>query len=340
MLTINAIRQTARGTPIWQPGAINLHVSVPCPLKVRLKEALGAFIDDYNQRHERPLFCPSILDGIPHGIDDLMQSSDNAQELPDIWVSTGLHTAFSQPFKQRFIDSGIYQGVTHPAALPLLPPELKAAVSKHNLGFLAFGFWQLVCDTSLCPDGPYPARWADLLDPHYRQQIAIHGCDGHVGGMTLAELLQDQQGEQAVAALAANIKAVRHFSQLIKGMNSADPLRAPFNLMPGAAASQIPSSKRAALIEVEEGPLLAPMLLYVKASLPQEDRQAVLAFLQGETMRTILRAGDYHLADQMDWQRRYSFPEWDNIAADDYNRRSEALSQQFIDALAPGVMMI
>ncbi len=42
MLTINAIRQTARGTPIWQPGAINLHVSVPCPLKVRLKEALGA----------------------------------------------------------------------------------------------------------------------------------------------------------------------------------------------------------------------------------------------------------------------------------------------------------
>ena len=42
----------------------------------------------------------------------------------------------------------------------------------------------------------------------------------------------------------------------------------------------------------------------------------------------------------MDWQRRYSFPEWDNIAADDYNRRSEALSQQFIDALAPGVMMI
>ena len=41
MLTINAIRQTARGTPIWQPGAINLHVSVPCPLKVRLKEALG-----------------------------------------------------------------------------------------------------------------------------------------------------------------------------------------------------------------------------------------------------------------------------------------------------------
>lgn len=104
MLTINAIRQTARGTPIWQPGAINLHVSVPCPLKVRLKGALGAFIDDYNQRHERPLFCPSILDGIPHGIDDLMQSSDNAQELPDIWVSTGLHTAFSQPFKQRFID--------------------------------------------------------------------------------------------------------------------------------------------------------------------------------------------------------------------------------------------
>lgn len=131
--------------------------------------------------------------------------------------------------------------MTHPAALPLLPPELKAAVSKHNLGFLAFGFWQLVCDTSLCPDGPYPARWADLLDPRYRQRT-IHGCDGHVGGMTLAELLQDQQGEQAVTALATNIKAVRHFSQLIKGMNSADPLRAPFNLMPGAAVAKSPAA--------------------------------------------------------------------------------------------------
>ena len=114
MLTINAIRQTARGTPIWQPGAINLHVSVPCPLKVRLKEALGAFITDYNQRHERPLFCPSILDGIPHGIDDLMQSSDNAQELPDIWVSTGLHTAFSQPFKGTKKDIHSHQMLKKP----------------------------------------------------------------------------------------------------------------------------------------------------------------------------------------------------------------------------------
>lgn len=340
MTTITAIRRTGCGTPFRQPGALNLHVAVPCPLKVRLQAALGAFIADYNRRHSQPIYCPSILDGEPHGIDELMQRSQHIDELPEIWVSIGLHTAFSQPFKQRFLDSGLYQGVTHPDALRQLPAELRRAAERHNLGFLAFGFWQLVCDLSLCPQGPYPRQWADLLDPAFHQQIAMHGCDGHIGGMTLLQLIRDQHGDDAVLALAHNIAAVRHFSQLIKAIGSADPRRVAFNLMPGAAANQIPSHKPAALIELQEGPLLSPLLLFIKADLPVAQREAVLEFLWGDAFRSVLQAGDFHFVDQMDWQRRYSFPDWDRLAASDYNAQSEALGARFIAALPPGAMTV
>lgn len=339
--TIHAIRKTELGTDVWQPGALNLHVSVPCPLKVRLKQALEPFIADFNRRHARPVYCPSLLDGVPHGLETLMQQTTDAAELPDVWVSIGLHTAFAQPFKQHFIDSGVYRGVTKPQWLPLLPPELAAMASKHNLGLLAFGFWQLVCDLSLLPAGPYPARWADLASPAYHKQLAIHGCDGHVGGLTLLQMIKDTQGAEAVTALAKNVRAVRHFSQLIKGLDSADPNRVPFNLMPGAAANQIPSQKRVAEVQLADGPLLSPLFLFVKAEAQASPAVAeLLEFFWGETFRAVLQAGDYHMPDSMDWSQPYSFPDWDQLASADYQTQSEALNQAFMDALDPGTLTV
>lgn len=339
--TIHAIRKTDRGTPIWQPGALNLHVSVPCPLKVRLKQALEPLIADFHHRHPKPLYCPSILDGIPHGLEELMQQTTDPAELPDVWVSIGLHTAFAQPFKQRFIDSGLYQGVTNPDWLPRLPPALAAMAAKHNLGLLAFGFWQLVCDLSLLPDGPYPARWADLASPAYHKQLAIHGCDGHVGGLTLLQMIKESHGEAAVTALAKNVSAVRHFAQLIKAMDSSDPNRVPFNLMPGAAANQIPSKKRVAAVQLTDGPLLQPLFLFVKAEVRDTPEvNELLDFFWGETFRAILQTGDYRMPDVMDWSQPYTFPDWDQLASEDYQTQTAALDQLFLDAMDPGTMTV
>ena len=111
MTTITAIRRTGCGTPFRQPGALNLHVAVPCPLKVRLQAALGAFIDDYNRRHSQPIYCPSILDGEPHGIDELMQRSQHIDELPEIWVSIGLHTMHGLTNESADAMLGVLQAV-------------------------------------------------------------------------------------------------------------------------------------------------------------------------------------------------------------------------------------
>ena len=82
------------------------------------------------------------------------------------------------------------------------------------------------------------------------------------------------------------------------------------------------------------------MLLFIKADLPVAQREAVLEFLWGDAFRSVLQAGDFHFVNQMDWQRRYSFPDWDRLAASDYNAQSEALGARFIAALPPGAMTV
>lgn len=71
--TAIAIPETEMGTPIFQPQSLNLVASVQCPIKVKFKMVLETFIDDYNSQHDTPIYCPSILDGIPHGLEDTLR---------------------------------------------------------------------------------------------------------------------------------------------------------------------------------------------------------------------------------------------------------------------------
>lgn len=335
--TATAIPETEMGTPIFKPDALNLVASVPCPIKVKFKMVLEPFIESYNATHSTPIYCPSIMDGIPHGLEQTLREVEDPELLPDLWLSTSMRTALSQPFRRLYVDSGLLFGVNDD--IRDFPPRFNEVATRYNIGFFAFGNWSLLCDLSVKTDAPYPQVWEDLLKPEYQGQIAIHGCHGEVGAMTLLQVLRERYGDEGVTRLAKNIGGVRHFSKLIKAVDSNDKERVAFNILPVAAINQLPSRKRAAIIELKDGPLLTPMTLFAKRSKLTE-LAPIIEFLKGPKVAPVFNIGGFIRPPQMDWSQPFTFPDWDVLLTTDHSQMAETLNKTFIDALAPGLMTV
>ena len=156
-------------------------------------------------------------------------------------------------------------------------------------------------------------------------------------GASLLLVLQERMGKGAIREFARNIGAVRHFAEIIKSLDSSDPKRLAFNILPNAASRQIPSKKRALQLEFCDGPLMAPLMLFVKRSRLEACRE-LLDFFWGEGMRCVLARGDFRMPDEMDWLRNYTFPSWDYLASRDFAELSEELNAEFRAGLAPGIL--
>lgn len=326
---------SARSPSLFRDHAISLHVSVPCPLKVRLKMVLEQFIDEYNQTHETPVHCPTIMENGPHSIEDIMATAQHEDDLPDVWVANSYHTSFSQPFRSRFIDSGIYQGITKAEWLPLLPEGFRDLAINHNIGFLAFGSWSAVADLSVTgEDVEYPKRWTDMTADTFKGKIGIHGCQGHATGSALLMVLREQMGVAGISKFSANLGQIGHFSKIIKAMDSSDASRPMINIMPSAAIQQIPSKKRVAELALQDGPILTPVMLFVKQS-KLAQVEDLLSFIWSDAFRTVLAQGDILMPDQLNWESPYTLPDLKQITVRDFNDLSEELDVEFMKGLPP-----
>ena len=311
-------RCTENGTPYIQDGAINIFMNMPCPLKVVAKKALKAFADEYNATHEVPVYSPVFMEGDSKGIEGELKYCKTEDELPEILVASGLHTVLSSDFKPRFIDSGVYLPATTPRMLEHMTPDIRRLVTEKNIAVVGTGFWSIVCDLSMPMDVPYPKQWMDLIKPEYKDLITVHGYHGKASIAALLLLFRERGGDDAILRFGGNLHNIWHFAEILKRLDSDDKRRTPLNLLPNAATVQMPCRKNAGILEFDEGPLLAPLLMYVKAS-KIESCQPVVDFFLGREMRRTLRLGDFHLADDYDWTAPRCFPDWEIMLQSDYD---------------------
>jgi len=317
-----------RGIPLFQEGAINVFATLPCPLKVRFKGEFEQFQAAHLASGGTPIYCPTILDGKPKSLEEQLNEARSEDELPDILVTTGLNLVFSKTFRPKFFDNGVYIGVNRPECLAVLPEEFRRAALDYNLGFLAFGSWHMVWDQTLGKDLVMPKTWSELAKPEYARQLSIHGYKGKMSATSLLLVLKERLDEQAVERFAGNIKNVWHFAEVLKNMDSNNPERVAFNILPNAASAQIPTTKNAAMIEFRDGPLLAPMLLFVKQS-KLAQLQPVLDFFWGDAFRSVLARGEFFMPDRIDWSLPYTYPKWEALASRDYEELAAEVNALF-----------
>jgi hypothetical protein len=325
-LTLNH-RCTENGTPYLEEGAINIFMNMPCPLKVVAKKALKVFVDEFNATHDQKVYSPVLVEGDSKGIEGELKGCKVEEELPEILVASGLHTVLSGDFKSRFVDTGIYLPATTPTMLEKMTPDYRRLVTEKNIAVVGTGFWSIVCDLSLPMDVPYPTQWMDLTKPEYKDRLSVHGYHGKASIASLLLLLRERGGDEAIVRLGGNIRNIWHFAEILKRMDSEEKRRTPLNLLPNAATVQMPCRKNAGILEFGEGPLLAPLLMYVKAS-RREICQPVVDFFFSREMRRTLRLGDFHLADDFEWSAPHCFPKWETLLNCDYDILNSGLNKK------------
>lgn len=332
-------KTTENGVPLLRKGALNLYVNMPCPLKVVAKMAIGEFAEQYNASHDIQLYSPMLHDGNSKGIEGELKAAQSEDELPEVLVASGLHTVLSRHFKKSFIDTGIYTGITSPAALAVMPESFRKLAVEHNIGIFGIGYWSIVLDLSINLAEPYPHRWRDLVEPRFKDLLTVHGYNGKASIATLLMLLKEQLGSGAATDFARNIRNIWHFAEILKRIDSSEPRRTPFNLLPNAATVQMPSRKNAAILEFEDGPVLAPMLLFVKTS-RMEECQPIVNFFHTDIIRQALKRGDFSFAEDVNWQEPFSFPSWDYLLNNDYEELTAMLDIELKQGLRPDAFQL
>lgn len=321
-------KKSEDGISLLQEGAFNLYAMVPCPLHPRFDREFKDYVEEYNKSHDIPLYVPTLA-GIDHDeVEDLLKVTENIDDLPDAFVATGSHWQFSENFHKRFIKTGLFKPYFPPNFADAIPKQWKEISDKYGQGFLAIGTWDLVYDLSFGEDGPFPKRFMDLSNPEFKGKISIHSCDDSPGCMSLLQLIKDEGGSEALAGFARNVKSVKHFSQIIKGIDSGKSDRTPFNIIPGPATSQIPSNKRAAIIDLQDGSI--PMQISILVRHDRMDRaDEILSFFYGDAFRKVLSRGSFIFANELDPDRQYAFPNWEDLVACDADERKDKLATEF-----------
>jgi hypothetical protein len=293
--------------------SLNVHISMPCPLKVPFRQLFTPIVEEYNANHpELPLHCPNITDCSSTDIEDILRTAKSENDLPDLIITTNFRILMANGFYERFVKNHIYEGVVnkkHPGEIPTL---VKNNLLENNIGVWCFSSWSFVQDLTVEKPGKPIVSWKQIASTDLEGKITVHG---HVDKATfsVAYFIQKQFGETALAQYARNIADIKHFSQAIKRLNSSDPNKTLLTMLPDVAIANIPSNKKVKVLDLEEGKVLSPMILMVKRS-KLEACNELLEILWSKPFESLLSEAGGILPHLLSPDKNYFIPDFREIS--------------------------
>lgn len=248
---------------------------MPCPLKVPFEELLINYVQHSQEKNGSALQC--LIESNANNQINFFSWLKNCQdidELPHIMMAPGFSRFFYQSFRKKFIEQGFFRAVgswkSNPALLELQDPERIYTIPTFNPTVM-------VVDRTNHPEVPLPRCWQDLLEPEYEGRIALRGhqdsnfCEG------VFLNIYKERGEEGIRRLGKATKIGLHPSQMVKLAGSGKPEAPAVSAIPYSFARLIRPSEHVSVIWPEDGAIVNPVVLMVKAqSLPKIEHLAEL----------------------------------------------------------------
>ena len=302
--------------------AINMHVSLPCPLKVPFRQLFTPFVETYNALHpDMPIVCSSITDCSLGNIEDDFRTAKVESTLPDIILTTNFRILLAGGFYDRFIANHIYQGVVNPKYADQVSSPVKECLLENNIGVWMLSSWSFVQDLTVEQPSEAIESWKQLISPEMAGKITAHG---HVDKATfsIAYFLKEKYGEEALKQYAQNIGDIKHFAQAIKRINSTDSNKTLLTMLPDVAISNIPSNKKIKILDLKDAKVLSPMVMMVKKSKLEACRE-ILEVLWSDTFETLLSETGGILPYKLSPETNYFLPDFKDIAGSFEEKEAE-----------------
>ena len=197
-----------------------------------------------------------------HTLNDLASGLECAAEVPDLIVSAGLNGFLSKSFRDRFADGGL---------LAQLPQAMHPALADARLAdprgvCRIYGVNPLVIAVVASRLGglPVPRSFDDLFDPAYAGKIGLCGPPETAGDSTLLLHIRLRHGLDALAALGRAMVCDTHPAQVFRPAPGADA--PPIAVMPAFFANAAPRQGDVEIIWPDDGALVSPLFVMVKAT--------------------------------------------------------------------------
>jgi len=303
------------------PRGWDLLGTVPVPLRHRVRDGIA----DLVARH-RADGGPSLKCCFPMGQGgrtpfDRLRFIRALDDYPNMLVSSEHGNAFNRRFYRRHVAGGAFTGCQPQGVAPAFT-EAGLVDPDGRIGVFAVAPFVLLIDHGRLNGLPAPRRWADLMEPVYRDQVVFSGWhrDGerrHRQINTFFLLCMAQEfGLEGLARLVRNVPALLHSAQMPR-LAGTDASPGGIYVVPWSLAALCPRRAETAVVWPEDGALAYPLWLTVKTA-QRKALDVLVRHFHGAELGHILNENRYpalcpDLAPALPAGARFKWPGWDFV---------------------------
>lgn len=305
---------------------------MPCALKVPFEELFINYVR-FQQEKGQSFEC-LIESNVNNDLNFFtrLASCTSIDQLPQIMMAPGFNRFFYRSFTERFLDEfvtvGSWESNSHKQELGLHDPDNHYTIPCFNPTLL-------LVDRTVHEDLPIPKRWEDILEPEYEGLVALRGhqlsnfCEG-----VLLNTYKDH-GEEGVKKLGRAVKTGLHPSQMVKYAGSGKKEAPVISTVPYSFARLVKTSELVSLVWPEDGAILNPLVMLVKASSISK-LGALGEFIAGPEIGQVFsstRFPSFHALVNNDFppEARFKWLGWDFIKQNDLEELIPRLHQILIE---------
>jgi len=316
---------------------INICGLLPCPVRLPLLEGFDAFIENYTAEtgHQVSYKLEAASVGADW-IEDNIQNIENADDLPDLFLSAGFETFFDKKTIGRFKDQSVFTDITGDQVNPDFE-GLGIKDPHQDYSIVAAVPAVFMVNHDVRGDLPIPRTWADLLKPEYEQQVALPVGDFDLFNAILLAI-HKEHGENGIKKLGRCMLKSMHPSQMVTNAKRVAEEKPLITIMPYFFTKMARMVSSLEIIWPEDGAILSPIFMLTKQS-SLERVKPIAEYLSSKPVGEILAQKGLFpslhpdVDNLLDFDHPWKWIGWDYIYKHDIGSLIQQTNQLFEESM-------
>jgi ABC-type Fe3+ transport system substrate-binding protein len=319
--------------PLEVRDKMNMLALLPCPLKLPLQEAFLQYANNDIAKS-----CNYLIEGNAnnqYSYYDYVEQFHDIDEIPDIIITPGINSFYYKKFADKFIKKGLFSYVAESvpnssfSEAGILDPE-----SNYNI--LYMNLLVMVVDKLKIGSTPIPKAWGDLLNPEFKNKIAIRGQNTSFCETTLLTIFKEY-GFEGIRKLGSSVKHGWHPAQMVKAAGSGSKDSPAVSIMPYFYTKTIKYKQNVEIIWPEDGAIVSPVTMLVKAE-KAKSLKSITSFFTSSYAGRICAASCFpalhpDVDNRIPQNTKFNWLGWDFIKQNDVGSLLSELNRVFTKEL-------
>lgn len=326
--------------PRGAPRGWDLLGTVPVPLRHRVRDGVADLVARHRAEGGPALKCCFPMGQGGATPFERLRHIRALEDYPNMLVSSEHGDAFNRRFYARHVAGGAFSA-GQPEGVAAAFAEADLVDPEGRIGVFAVAPFVLLIDHRRLNGAPAPRRWADLMDPVYRDQIVIGGWrredergPGRISDFPLVQMALDH-GLDGLARMLANLSAVLHSAQMPR-LAGTDSSPGGIYILPWSLADLCPRRADTEVVWPEDGALAFPLWLTVKTA-HRGRLDALVRHFHGPGLAAVLNDNRYpalcpEAPPALPAGARLKWPGWAAIRHPVFPRMVQAVRRTFLEA--------